>query len=63
MQPHFLDQPILQRLVGALNASLGLAAVGTDKFNAQIAQRTPKLRGSAAARVRALTRNTACLSL
>lgn len=53
MQPHLFDQPILQRLVGALNASLGLVAVGTDKFNAQNAQRTSV----------PLTRNTACLSL
>lgn len=37
MQPHLLDQSVLQRLVGALNASLGLAAVGTDELDAQIA--------------------------
>ena len=32
-QPHFLDQPILQGLVGALHAPLGLRGVGRDAFN------------------------------
>ncbi len=54
MQPHLLDQPVLQRLVGALNAPLGLAAVGTNKLNAEIAQRPAKLRGAAAACIRSV---------
>lgn len=29
-QPQFLDEPILQRLVGALDAPLGLRGVGAD---------------------------------
>lgn len=54
IQPHLLDQPILQRLVRTLNAPLSLAAVGADKFNAQIAQRPAKLRGTTAASVRSV---------
>ena len=30
LQAHLLNQPLLQRQLGALNAALGLRAVGTD---------------------------------
>ncbi len=59
MQPHLLDQPILQRLVRMLNVPLSLAAVGADQLNAQIVQRPAKLRSASVQ----LTRKTACLSL
>ncbi|MCH9272264.1 hypothetical protein [Pantoea ananatis] len=49
VQPHLLDQLILQPLVRTLNAPLSLAAVGAEKLNAQIAQRRAKLRGATAA--------------
>lgn len=63
LQPHLLDQPVLQRLVRTLNAPLSLAAVGADQLNAQIAQRPAKLRGATAASLRSVNAETACLSL
>jgi len=42
-QAQFFHQAILQGLVGPLNASLGLRAVGTDNLDVQLLHRTSKL--------------------
>ena len=48
-QPQLLDQPVLQRLVRAFHASLGLARVGTECVDIELIQRPAKL-GDAFAR-------------
>ena len=40
-QPQFLDQPILQRLVGALDATLGLRGIGTDDVDVELIEGPP----------------------
>lgn len=44
LQAHLLNQPILQRQVGALIAALGLRAVGTERIVLLVMQYTPELR-------------------
>lgn len=39
-----LDQPILQRLVGALHTAFGLRGVGADNVDVQLIKRAPELR-------------------
>ncbi|MBP1881995.1 hypothetical protein J2Z50_000260 [Ensifer mexicanus] len=46
-QPQFLDQAILQRLVGALDAPLGLRGVGADDVDVELVKRSPELRQAA----------------
>lgn len=53
-QPQFLGQPVLQRLVRAFHASLGLARVGTECVDIEIIQRPAELRDAFACRLRAL---------
>jgi len=48
-QAQRLDQPVLQRLVHALHAALGLGAVGVEDVDVQLMQRTAELREASAA--------------
>jgi hypothetical protein len=41
--PHFFDQPILQRVKQPFHAPLRLRRVSGDEFDAQFPQRSPKL--------------------
>lgn len=36
LQPHLLNQLVLQRQIGAFDTAFGLRTVGTDKVNVQI---------------------------
>ena len=46
-KPHLLDQPILQRLVGAFHPALGLRGIGADDVNVQLIKRPAELRQAA----------------
>jgi hypothetical protein len=43
-QTQLLDQTVLQRLVGALDSSLGLRSVGADDVDVELVKGPPKLR-------------------
>src|ERR1700760_215714 len=53
-QPELLHEPVLQRLVGPLHASLGLTAVRAERVDIELVQRAPELRDPFARRLRAL---------
>jgi hypothetical protein len=42
-EPHLLDHPILKGFKEPLHPPLGLAGVGRDQLDSQLAQRPPKL--------------------
>ena len=46
LQAHFLDQAVLQGLVGSFHAAFRLGGVGTEDLDIQLLHRTPKLRQS-----------------
>src|SRR5512133_2151818 len=64
LKTQFLEQAILQGLVGALDATLRLRCVGAENLDVERVQRAPKLGHAVALDGPALlTRKTPCLSL
>lgn len=51
-QPQFLDEPVLQRQVGALDTTLGLARVRTERLDIELVQGAAELCDSLASRAR-----------
>lgn len=49
-QPQLLDQTILQRLVGALDAPFGVRGVGADDVDVELIKGAPELRQTSAHR-------------
>jgi hypothetical protein len=60
-QPHLLDQPILQGLVGALHSALGLRDRGVNELDAQTAVDESVESGGQIARTRSSRRRPAPL--